>query len=154
MEKNYMHLFKKGVPINILKINVQKFPNCMEIHREVLLKNGTCFFGRFGKNVSSQVLVNEDGFLLFYQHGEVYLSHAQKVEKKPVKKYIPQIYQEYFFNNGLNPHEYLRLDEIEPVDSAILDVLSYKFNGHIVSKTIGRCNNAFITSSFVQDYEL
>ncbi|WP_026495920.1 hypothetical protein [Butyrivibrio sp. WCD3002] len=142
--------FPKDTIINVQKINIFRFPNCMEMHEQVLSEKGTCSFGRFGKRVERQPITNDSGYLLFYQHGKVFLTHVIRIEKEAVN--YPGIYEDYFFKNGLYPVNYLLLDMITEIDAIILSKLIYLSNRRIMSRTISRCNNAFITGSFIEDY--
>jgi hypothetical protein len=136
---------KAGTAINIQKINVFRFPQCMELHKIVLLDRGICCLGRFGLSGNNRKIANQNGYIFFYQHGDLFLAHISKVARTADDKYYPSIYKEYFFDKGLYPYEYLYLDLIEKVDSSILKAFSYRTKKRKVCESIARCNAAFLT---------
>ena len=46
--------FEKNEIINIQIINPSLFPDCVQKHKEIIDKDGFCYWGRFGKNVGEK----------------------------------------------------------------------------------------------------
>lgn len=93
----------KGKKFLVVRYGNNIISDCIEKHKEVLVKEGYCWFGKIGTIPSEksikQVLNSEENYVVLYTKGKVFLcTFVDYTANKPTSAY-PNYYDEYLFGS-------------------------------------------------------
>jgi len=113
MENTYL---KPGQHFLVLKYNTTIEPKCIELHQEVIERNGFCWFGKVGKYPSKlileKVLGEENPAMILFAKNRAHICGLEGVSFSKEKEGVPSYYEEKY----IIPDIYFKLKFIEPIE--------------------------------------
>lgn len=111
-------MLEKGDRFLVVKYS-NKVCDCIARHREVLEREGYCWFGKIGvaPSISAlQLKLNQNKRLLvLYCQGKAYLCDLLEYSLKKPKEGYPDYYNDLLFGNLIFPSIYFKLGSIQPL---------------------------------------
>ena len=130
----------------IVRYSVELMPDCIEKHKEMIEKNGYCWFGKLGvapkPNMAEAVLDAKTPFIILYNKVGTFLCEINDIKYEKPNTGYPEYYEEYLYSKNNVPTVYFKLisiKQIELKDYTYLRVVSSKRNiyellsGHAMS---------------------
>lgn len=141
---------EKGQTLLVLRYSLLPKNNIIELHRELLEKNGFVWYGKLGAITSpmivSELFTEKKPALMLYAKGNAYLCSLEQITNTKPRMGYPNYYdEEYIF-----PSCYYKLTTIDRVDVSILDKLYVRSSKRQLSSTLSKqCTS----SCFFVSYE-
>ena len=139
-----------GQALLVLRYSLSFKPDIIEIHQEMLKKNGYVWYGKLGAVTSPRIVaetfVAKNPALLLYSKGKAYLCGIAEITgNKPQGNY-----PKYYDDECIFPGCYYKLISIDEVDEEILNHLYVRSSKRVLSDTLSRqCTS----SCFFVSYE-
>lgn len=130
----------------------------MQLHQDVISKDGYCWFGKLGRAPSDKVLkqIWDDGkgYVILYARDGAYLAYYTEVtEKKPIEAY-PEYYKTLLYDEGYVPSMYFKLCALELVSMEELQDLVISSSRSPLVETLYKSMNSFFCAEYKGEREL
>lgn len=113
-------IIKPGQHFLVLKYNTTIEPQCIELHQEIIKKDGFCWFGKVGKYPSKiileKVLSEDNPILILFAKNKAHICSLEGVSFSKEKDSVPLYYEEKY----IVPDIYFKLRSIEPMDISLV----------------------------------
>lgn len=143
---------EKGQHFLIIKYSLDIEPECIEKHKEVIDKEGYCWFAKVGRCPSpyilNDVLSEETPKILLYAKGKVHLCDFETYTKDKPKKGMPEYYETELFRNMIYPDMYFKITSIEEMNINELSKYHVCSSGKSLSESMPRCMSSFILAEY------
>lgn len=108
-----------GQKVLLFRINMNVNKDAVEKHKEVLMKEGFCWFGKIGRipmlEKIEEVLKEKHPHMLLYTKQKLFLYDIDDSSFTRPKDGFPKYYYQEFFLKGEEPNLYLRIRAINEI---------------------------------------
>lgn len=137
----------EGNKVLILKYGTNNMYDCIEKHKELIEKNGYCWFGKIGKMPGEtkvkEIMDQEISQIVLYSQGKAYLCDVEGYQiDKPDKGY-PAYYDSFLYARNIMPSMYFRLSSLSELKIEELSKCVISKSGRNVIETLTRSMNSF-----------
>lgn len=137
----------EGNKVLILKYGTSNMYDCIERHKEVIDKNGYCWFGKIGKmpgeSKVKEILEQEVSQIVLYSQGKAYICDIDSYKISKPNACYPSYYESYLFSRNIVPSMYFRLLSMKKLDTEELAKCVISKSGRNVLETLSRSMNSF-----------
>lgn len=127
-----------GQCLLVLRFSLTYKKNIIELHKELIEKQGFVWYGKLGAVTSPQIVaetfVAKKPALLLYTKGKAYLCGVEEITGNKPQKGYPQYYDDEYICPGC----FYKLTSIDEIDESILNDLIVRSSKRILSDTLSR----------------
>lgn len=133
--------------ILVLRYGTNIITDCIKFHIDVIKEKGYCWFGKIGRAPSEGVLkdVLDEGVgkIILYSRTGCYLCTVNEISYDKPQDSYPKYYDEYIFNQKINPSIYVKLTDMEEMDTSVLAKYVVCSSGNPLPVTLNKSMNSF-----------
>ena len=137
----------------VLRFNENYIIDAMEIHKDICMKRGDCWYGKAGKKPNMNRIMEfiGDGIkMLFYSRNKIYICDLINVSfEKPNEGY-----PDYYDNSMWKPNTWFQIKNLMRVNKDILDELLVMSTEKTMTDTINSSMTSFFFTKVRRNIEL
>lgn len=141
-----------GQKLLILRYGVNIEENCIDLHKQIILSKGYCWFGKIGivpsKSSYAPVLGEDNPAIILYNRRAAYLCDLLDIcFDKPIDGY-PSYYQRAFFDRYEFPRCYFKIGSITEIKKESLLGFFVVSSGNDALTTLNNARTSFLFVSY------